>query len=146
MRFSVDDIRNQRFKTKFNGLDKNDVMTYLQLVADDFEAFRKEAEEFKDELKKKDKTIKKYKDREEKMKSLFETLCKEKGISLNELYNEKSVNKNPAEMGEKIVKKALNRAKEIKKITEKGVHNIQKEILFLEKHKKSLIENIKSKA
>ncbi|HJP17372.1 MAG TPA: DivIVA domain-containing protein, partial [Nitrospinota bacterium] len=96
----MDDIRNQRFKTKFNGLDKNDVMTYLQLVADDFEAFQKEAEQFKDQLEKKEKTIKKYKDREEKMKSLFETLCKEKGISLNELYNEKSVNKNPAEMGE----------------------------------------------
>ena len=82
MRFSVDDIRNQRFKTKFSGLDKNDVMTYLQLVADDFEAFQKEAAQLKDQLKMKDKTIKKYKDREEKMKCLFETLCKKKAFRL----------------------------------------------------------------
>jgi DivIVA domain-containing protein len=47
MRFSVDDIRNQRFKTKFSGLDKNDVMTYLQLVADDFEAFRRKPHSLK---------------------------------------------------------------------------------------------------
>lgn len=145
MRFTSDDIRNQRFKNKFKGLDKDDVMTYLQLVADDFEAFQKEAAQFKDQLKKKDKTIKTNKDREEKLRCLFETLCKEKGISLNELNNKKSVNKNPVKKGEKIIRNALSRAKEIKEITEKGVHNIQKEILFLEKHKKSLIENIKSK-
>ncbi len=146
MRFTAGDIRNQRFKTKFKGLDKDDVMTYLQLVADDFEAFQKEAAQFKDQLKKKDKTIKKNKDREEKLRCLFETLCKEKSILLNELNNKESVNENPVKNGEKIIRKALSRAKEIKEITEKGVHNIQEEILFLENHKKSLIENIKSKA
>ena len=133
MRFSVDDIRNQRFKTKFGGLDKNDVMTYLQLVADDFEAFQKEAAQLKDQLKKKDKTIKKYKDREEKMKCLFETLCKKKGISLNELYYKEPVNENPVKKDEKIIRNSLDHAKETNKITKKGAEEMQKEILFLEK-------------
>tara|TARA_B100000315_G_scaffold130524_1_gene120141 strand:- start:24293 stop:24712 length:420 start_codon:yes stop_codon:yes gene_type:complete len=137
MRFSVDDIRNQRFKTKFNGLDKNDVMTYLQLVADDFEAFQKEAADLKDQLKKKDKTIKKHIDREERMKSLFETLCKEKGISLNELHNKESVNEIPVKKEEKIIRNSLGHVKKNKKITKKGVNDIQKEILFLEKQKEA---------
>ena len=146
MRFSVDDIRNQRFKTKFSGLDKNDVMTYLQLVADDFAAFQKEAAQLKDQLNKRDKTIKKYKEREEKMRRLFETLCKQKGMSRNELNYQESVNENPVKKGEVIIRNALNRAKEIKEVAEKGVRNVQKEILFLEKHKKSLIGNSISKA
>ncbi len=126
----MDDIRNQRFKTKFKGLDKNDVMTYLQLVADDFEAFQKEAAQLKDQLKKKDKTIKKYKDREENMKSFFETLCKEKTISPNKLNYKESVNKSPVKKDEKIIRNSPGRAKETKEITKKGVHEIQKEILF----------------
>ena len=129
----MDDIRNQRFKTKFSGLDKNDVMTYLQLVADDFEAFQKEAAQLRDQLKKKDKTIKIYKDREEKIKCLFKTLCKEKGISLNELSYKDSVNENPVKKDEKIIRNSLGHAKETKKITKKGDQEIQKEILFLEK-------------
>ena len=133
MRFSVDDIRNQRFKTKFSGLDKNDVVTYLQLVADDFEAFQKEAAQLRDQLKKKDKTIKIYKDREEKIKCLFKTLCKEKGISLNELSYKDSVNENPVKKDEKIIRNSLDHAKETNKITKKGAEEMQKEILFLEK-------------
>jgi len=133
MRFSVDDIRNQRFKTKFSGFDKNDVMTYLQLVADDFEAFQKEAAQLRDQLKKKDKTIKIYKDREEKIKCLFKTLCKEKGISLNELSYKDSVNENPVKKDEKIIRNSLDHAKETNKITKKGAEEMQKEILFLEK-------------
>ena len=129
----MDDIRNQRFKTKFSGLDKNDVMTYLQLVADDFEAFQKEAAQLRDQLKKKDKTIKIYKDREEKIKCLFKTLCKEKGISLNELSYKDSVNENPVKKDEKIIRNSLDHAKETNKITKKGAEEMQKEILFLEK-------------
>lgn len=133
----MDDIRNQRFKTKFSGLDKNDVMTYLQLVADDFEAFQKEAAQLKDQLKKKDKTINKHKDREEKLKCLLEALCKGKGISLNKLNYKESVNENPVKKDEKIIRNSLGRAKETREITKKGVHKMQKEILFLENQKKA---------
>lgn len=148
MRFTAGDIRNQRFKTKFRGLDKDDVMTYLQLVADDFEAFQKEAAQLKDQLKKEDKTIKKNIAREEKLRCLFKTLCKEKGISRNELNTliKNLLIKSPVKKGEKIIRNAFNGAKESKEITGKEVHSIQKEILFLENHKKSLIENIKSEA
>ena len=145
MRFTADDLRNQRFKTKFQGLDKEDVLTYLELVADDFESFQKEAEKFKAQLKKKDKTIKKYKDREKEMKVLFEALYKEKSYLLDKLSNNPN-KKESVKKGEQILRKALNRAKEIKEITEKGVRGIQKEILLLENHKKNLITTIKSKA
>ncbi|MDP6625089.1 MAG: DivIVA domain-containing protein [Nitrospinota bacterium] len=145
MRFTADDLRNQRFKTKFQGLDKEDVLTYLELVADDFESFQKEAEKFKAQLKKKDKTIKKYKDREKEMKVLFEALYKEKSFLLDKLSNNPN-KKESVKKGEQILRKALNRAKEIKEITEKGVRGIQKEILLLENHKKNLITTIKSKA
>ena len=144
MRFTADDLRNQRFKTKFQGLDKEDVLTYLELVADDFESFQKEAEKFKAQLKKKDKTIKKYKDREKEMKVLFEALYKEKNYLLDKLNNNPN-KKESVKKGEQILRKALNRAKEIKEITEKGVRGMQKEILLLENHKKNLIATIKSK-
>jgi len=69
------------------------------------------------------------------MKCLLETLCKEKGISLNELYYKASVNENPVKKDEKIIRNSLGHAKETKKITIKGDQEIQKEILFLEKQK-----------
>lgn len=138
MRFTAEDIRNQTFKNKFKGLDKADVMTYLDLVADDFEAFQEEVVLLKGQIKKRDIAIQKFMEREGKLKGLAASYLKEKRVT-----PEKYIKK---EKSNGIVKSALSRAKEIKNITEKSVLKMEKEILMLEKHKKRVMESIRSKA
>lgn len=134
MRFTADDILNQRFKTKFQGLDKDDVMTYLELVAEDFEAFQAETAKLREQLGKQDKILIEYKKREDKLRAYVEALSKER---------KNPPNGDAVKKGDEIIQNALNRAKEIKELTEKEIYEMEKEILILEKHKKSLIGSIK---
>lgn len=135
MRFTSDDIRDQRFKTKFWGLDKEDVKMYLQLVADDFEDFQAEAAELKEQLEKRNEIVEKLKDRDRKLRNRIEVLLKKRGSSSNEADVKK---------GNEIIQNALNRAKEIKDLTEQEAYKMEKEIMKLEEHKKRLMESIKS--
>ncbi len=133
MKLTAEDIRNQRFQTKLKGYDKDDVLTYLQMVADDLEQFEKDIPQLKHQLKKQDGIIKKSKENEAKLKNHIQTLLKENNIS-----NEVAMSK-----GKEIIQNALNRAREIKELTEEEAYKMEKEILMLEEHKKRLMESIK---
>ncbi len=134
MRLTAEEIRNQRFKTKIKGLDQSDVMTYLQLVADDFQESENETARFKEQLKKQDQILRILKEREIKLKNIIDTLSKDK---------EGPTGKDPKKKGEEIIQNALQRAREIKEITTKELYEMEKEILMLEKHKKQLMGSIK---
>lgn len=133
MKLTAEDIRIQRFQTKLNGCNKEDVLTYLQLVADDFEDSERETAQLKNQLKKQEKILKKYKENEDKLNNNIAALLKEKSLS-----NDEALKK-----GKEIIQNALNRAREIKELTEDEVYKMEREILILEGHKKRLMETIK---
>lgn len=133
MKFTAEDIRIQRFQTKLNGYDKEDVLTYLQLVADDFEDSERGIAQLRNQLNKQEKILQKHKENGDKLNNKISTLSKEKSLS-----NDEALKK-----GKEIIQNALNRAREIKELTEDEVYKMEREILILEGHKKRLMETIK---
>ena len=126
MRLTPDDIRNQQFKTKLKGFDKEDVLMYLQLVADDLDFYQRETALLKDQLKK-------LIDLSGKLQDHIKAQSQDKKYTKEDAMTE----------GDKIILKARNRASEIRKVTEKEAYEMGKKILQLEARKNQLMKDMK---
>jgi len=126
MRLTPDDIRNQQFKTKLKGFDKEDVLMYLQLVADELEVYKKETTLLKNQLIK-------LMDLSGKLQVHIKTQSQDKKYTKEEAMTE----------GDKIIQKARNRAREIRKVAEKEAYEMGKKILQLEARKNQLSKDMK---
>ena len=120
MRLSYLDILEQCFHDKFRGYNKQEVDTFLRLIADDFKSM---AEEIKD----KDSEIK-------NLRSALESQPAEKdtGIAL--------------EKAKKIINAAKNQAEQHRKESMKELEQLIQDIEELKKQKSILMKNIKSTA
>ena len=120
MRLSYLDILEQCFHDKFRGYNKQEVDTFLRLIADDFKSM---VEEIKD----KDSEIK-------NLRSALKSQPAEKdtGIAL--------------EKAKKIVNAAKNQAEQHRKESMKELEQLIQDIEELKKQKSTLIKNIKSTA
>ena len=120
MRLSYLDILEQCFHDKFRGYNKQEVDTFLRLIADDFKSM---VEEIKD----KDSEIK-------NLRSPLKSPPVEKDTSI------------ALEKAKKIVNAAKNQAEEHRKESMKELEQLIQDIEELKKQKSTLMKNIKSTA
>ena len=120
MRLSYLDILEQCFHDKFRGYNKQEVDTFLRLIADDFKSM---VEEIKDQ----DSEIK-------KLRSALKSQPAEKDTSI------------ALEKAKKIVNAAKNQAEQHRKESMKELEQLIQDIEELKKQKSTLIKNIKSTA
>ena len=120
MRLSYLDILEQCFHDKFRGYNKQEVDTFLRLIADDFKSM---AEEIKD----KDSEIK-------NLLSALKSQPAEKDTSI------------ALEKAKKIINAAKNQAEQHRKESMKELEQLIHDIEELKKQKSTLIKNIKSTA
>jgi len=120
MRLSYLDILEQCFHDKFRGYNKQEVDTFLRLIADDFKSM---VEEIKD----KDSEIK-------NLRSALKSQPAEKDTSI------------ALEKVKKIVNAAKNQAEQHRKESMKELEQLIQDIEELKKQKSTLIKNIKSTA
>ncbi len=171
MRLTYLDILEQCFHDKFRGYNKQEVDTFLHLVADDFKSM---AEDLKDKdrqinLKNEEiKELKQYQDKQElESKNLSEMVEKiqilqneltEKGQLIQELEKAKETSSNgngafsnltPEMLKEKaktIINTAKQHAEQHKANATKELNSIQEDILKLQKQKQQLMDNIRATA
>ena len=120
MRLTYLDILEQCFHDKFRGYNKQEVDTFLRLIADDFKSM---VEEIKD----KDSEIK-------NLRSALKSQPVEKDTSI------------ALEKAKKIVNAAKNQAEQHRKESMKELEQLIQDIEELKKQKSTLIKNIKSTA
>ena len=120
MRLSYLDILEQCFHDKFRGYNKQEVDTFLRLIADDFKSM---VEEIKD----KDSEIK-------NLRYALKSQPAEKDTSI------------ALEKAKKIVNAAKNQAEQHRKESMKELEQLIQDIEELKKQKSTLIKNIKSTA
>ena len=120
MRLTYLDILEQCFHDKFRGYNKQEVDTFLRLIADDFKSM---VEEIKD----KDSEIK-------NLRSTLKSQPAEKDTSI------------ALEKAKKIVNAAKNQAEQHRKESMKELEQLIQDIEELKKQKSTLIKNIKSTA
>ena len=120
MRLTYLDILEQCFHDKFRGYNKQEVDTFLRLIADDFKSM---VEEIKD----KDSEIK-------NLRSALKSQPAEKDTSI------------ALEKAKKIINAAKNQAEQHRKESMKELEQLIQDIEELKKQKSTLIKNIKSTA
>ena len=173
MRLSYLDILEQCFHDKFRGYNKQEVDTFLHLVADDFKSMTEEIKEKEKLVSEKDKKIKEIQaelesrlleknftippEIEEKLAGLRKQV-EEKNLMIKEMQDAKSdiQNKNnpfselTPEMLKKKAKKIINSAKDeaeqYRKDATKEMELLAQEVEKLKEQKKTLMANIKSTA
>ena len=120
MRLPHLDILEQCFHDKFRGYNKQEVDTFLRLIADDFKSMI-------EEIKDKDYEIK-------NLRSTMKSRPEEIDISI------------ATEKAKKIVNAAKNQVEELRKESMKELEQLIQDIEELKKQKSTLIKNIKSTA
>ena len=120
MRLTYLDILEQCFHDKFRGYNKQEVDTFLRLIADDFKSMI-------EEIKDKDYEIK-------NLRSTIKSRPKEIDTSI------------ATEKAKKIVNAAKNQVEELRKESIKELEQLIQDIEELKKQKSILMKNIKSTA
>ena len=120
MRLSYLDILEQCFHDKFRGYNKQEVDTFLRLIADDFKSM-----------------VEEIKDKDYEIKNLRSTLKSRPEEIDTSIATEKA---------KKIVNAAKNQVEELRKESIKELEQLIQDIEELKKQKSTLIKNIKSTA
>ena len=136
MRFTYLDILEHRFHDKFRGYSKQEVDTFLQLVAGDFKAMSEEIKQLKKESDKKSHQISHL---EEQLK----TLESKNGSGHQEILEQLS---DIHQKAQNILKQAQNQARLKCNNAEKELNQIREEIKLLKGQKENLLENLKTGA
>ncbi len=123
MRLTHLDILEQCFRDKFRGYNKDEVDTFLHLVADDFKEMAEEIEQLNKKLGQKDRVIKQL---QEEGPTLAPEMIKEKAMH--------------------IINVAREHADQHRKKAEKELSILKSDILKIKREKKNLIETMKSTA
>ena len=123
MRLTHLDILEQCFRDKFRGYNKDEVDTFLHLVADDFKEMAEEIEQLNKKLGQKDRVIKQL---QEEAPTLAPEMIKEKAMH--------------------IINVAREHADQHRKKAEKELSILKSDILKIKREKKNLIETMKSTA
>ncbi len=131
MRLNHLDILEQCFRDKLRGYNKEDVDTFLHLIADDFKEMGEEIELLNKKLAKRDRTIAKLKQEAE---------AKPYAANPDNLSITPDMIK---EKAKRIINVAREHADQHKKKAEQELSSLRNEINKIKKEKKSLIENIK---
>jgi DivIVA domain-containing protein len=161
MRFTYLDILEQCFHDKFRGYSKQEVDTFLQLVAEDFKEMTDELGQLRSENDRKQRKILKL---EEKLK-VAENSPKNgnengngngngngdsKGNGNGHAKNSNGFGDIPPEFlkekAKKIIEQAKEKASDFKLDAEKELQRLQSEIQHLKGEKKDLLENFKANA
>ena len=173
MRLSYLDILEQCFHDKFRGYNKQEVDTFLHLVADDFKSMTEEIKEKEKLISEKDEEIKEIQaeleskllkkdltippEIEEKLAGLRKQV-EEKNLIIKEIQDAKSDTQNKnnpfseltPEMLKKKAKKIINAAKDeaeqYRQDATKEMELLAQEVEKLKEQKKTLMANIKSTA
>ena len=123
MRLTYLDILEQCFRDKFRGYNKDEVDTFLHLVADDFKEMAEEIKQLNKKLEQKDRVIKQL---QEEGPTLAPEMIKEKTM--------------------RIINVAREHADQHRKKTEEELSTLKNDILKMKREKKNLIEAMKSTA
>lgn len=133
MRFTCEEIKEQKFKKKMRGLDPEEVEVFIHMVADDFEEFEKENATLKNKIKDCKLEIASLQESESSLKKQLTE--KKSAVSVPSSNGEKE---KAEEEAREIILTAKQKAKEIKEIAMNEALMVEKEIRKIRELKKQL--------
>jgi len=133
MRLTPLEIRKATFKTKFRGFDPEEVLTYLEMISNEFEKLIQENERLKERVMVMEKKLSEYEELEESLK---------KALFLAQQSSEQVIT-NAQERAQNIIKEAQVKAE--KMIAEVALRRsrLEDEIQRLEKRKYEILQKLR---
>ncbi len=134
MKISPMDIQRQTFAPRFRGFDREEVRTYLSLVADEVAALQRERDTLEQQLQNLQGLIDEHREREVILKN---TLLTAQRVS-------EEIRENADKKAESIVKEAEIQADRLLELAQSRAHEVERGILDLRAHRSGLRTDIRA--
>ena len=134
MKISPMDLQRQTFGIQFRGYDKEDVRTYLNLVAEEVAALQRDRDTLEREVQELRALIAEHRERETILKN---TLIMAQRVS-------EDIRDNARKQGESVVKQAELQADRLLELAQARAHEVERGILDLRTHRSALRTDIRS--
>ena len=134
MKISPMDIQRQAFGRQLRGFNREDVRTYLNLVAEEVAALQRERDAVAQEVQGLRSLIDEHRERETILKN---TLLTAQRVS-------EEIRDNARKQGESVVKEAEMQADRLLELAQNRAHDVERGILELRAHRSSLQTDIRA--
>jgi cell division initiation protein len=134
MKISPMDIQRQSFGTRFRGLDREEVRTYLNLVAEEVATLQRERDTFEQEGQHLHRLIDEHRERETILKN---TLMTAQRVS-------EDIKENARKQAESVIKEAEMQSDRLLELAQRRAHEVERGILDLRAHRQTLRTDIRA--
>ena len=134
MKISPMDIQKQTFGQQLRGFDKEEVKSYLNLVAEEVAALQRERDNFELEVQHLQALIEEHRQRETILKN---TLITAQRVS-------EDIKENARKQAESIIKEAELQSDRLMELAQKRAHEVERGIVDLRAHRQTLRTDIRA--
>ena len=132
MKLTPLDIQRQSFQSSFRGFDRDEVRTYLNVVAEEMEQLRSENEKLQEEVRRQSQLLSEHHEREQILKN---TLVAAQRTS-------EEIKENAKKQSQMVLKEAELAADHLVEAAQSKAHNIEKNIIDLKHQKRQMLNSI----
>lgn len=132
MKLTALDIQRQNFQRSFRGFDRDEVSTFLNVIADEMEQLRSENEKLEEEVRRQSSLLAEHHEREQILKN---TLVAAQRTS-------EEIKENAKKQSQMLLKEAELVADRLIEAAQAKAHDIEKDILELKHQKRQVLNTI----
>ena len=132
MKLTPLDIQRQSFQAQFRGFDRDEVTTFLNVVAEEMEQLRSENEKLQEETRRQSALLSEHHEREQILKN---TLVAAQRTS-------EDIKENAKKQSQMLLKEAELAADRLIEAAQSKAHDIEKDILDLKQQKRQMLNSI----
>lgn len=132
MKLTPLDIQRQSFQSSFRGFDRDEVRTYLNVVAEEMEQLRSENERLQEEVRRQSQLLAEHHERERILKNTL--------ISAQRTSEE--IKENAKKQSQMLIKESELAADRLVEAAQSKAHSIERDIIELKHQKRQMLNSI----
>jgi cell division initiation protein len=132
MKLTPLDIQRQSFESAFRGFDRDEVRTYLNVVAEEMEQLRSENEKLQEEVRRQSALLAEHREREQILKNTLVAAQK----------TSEEMKENAKKQSQMLLKEAELASDRLIETAQAKAHGIEKDILDLKQQKRQVLNSV----
>jgi cell division initiation protein len=132
MKLTPLDIQRQSFESAFRGFDRDEVRTYLNVVAEEMEQLRSENEKLQEEVRRQSALLAEHREREQILKNTLVAAQK----------TSEDMKENAKKQSQMLLKEAELASDRLIEAAQSKAHGIEKDILDLKQQKRQMLNSV----
>ncbi len=132
MKLTPLDIQRQSFESAFRGFDRDEVRTYLNVVAEEMEQLRSENEKLQEEVRRQSALLAEHREREQILKNTLVAAQK----------TSEDMKDNAKKQSQMLLKEAELASDRLIETAQAKAHGIEKDILGLKQQKRQVLNSV----